>query len=69
MEPQRMYGRKKVAVMVGMTLRQLDRWVNEGRFPKPHLIGKRTIRWFADEILEWQVKARLGLLGEDVPKK
>jgi len=67
-EPQRMYGWKETARILEISVRTLEGWVEEGRFPKPHKNGK-TVRWFSDEILEWQFKFKNGLLPEPEPKK
>lgn len=60
-EPERMYGWKEAARMVGLSVRQLREWIAEGRFPEPHKSGT-TSRWFASEIAEWQLKFKLGLV-------
>ena len=31
----------------------LYRFVNEGRFPRPLKIGKRSVRWVASEVEDW----------------
>ena len=68
-EPQKMYGWKEVAGIVGISVRQLREWVEDGRFPKPHKAGP-LVRWFSDEITEWQAKLRLGVLEwPETPKK
>lgn len=43
--------------MCRLTMRQLRRWVDEGKFPRPHMIGT-VQRWFEDELLAWQAQVR-----------
>lgn len=30
-----------------------DRWVREGRFPKPVKIGARTVAWRVEDVSRW----------------
>jgi excisionase family DNA binding protein len=54
-EPERMYGWKEAAALVGVSVRQLQEWIKDGRFPEPNKSGK-TVRWMASEIRAWQYK-------------
>lgn len=67
---QRMYRRKELANMLGLNLKQLDRWIDQkdGPFPQPHRIG-RTLWWFEDELVLWQAKARANQLGDTEKEK
>ena len=58
-EPERMYGWKEAAELVGVTVRQLHKWIEQGRFPEPHRSGK-TVRWMSSEIRAWQIRFIMG---------
>lgn len=67
-EPQRMYGYKEAAALIGVESATLRKMIREGRFPKPHRAGG-LIRWFAFEIHAWQMQYTLGQLPEPPPRK
>ncbi len=45
----------RVALLLDISERSLERWVQEGRFPAPISTGgdKRTIRWRKADVLDW----------------
>ena len=69
MAPQRMYGRKDVADLLGLTLRQLQRWIESKKFPQSRKVG-RSPRWMECDIIAWQNAFLRGEFEEpDEPEK
>ena len=44
---------KEVLQLVGVSWMSLRRWEQQGRFPKRHKIGERTVVWLESEINAW----------------
>jgi len=44
---------KEVLQLVGVSWMSLRRWERQGRFPRRHKIGVRTVVWLESEINEW----------------
>lgn len=58
---RRLRNRQEVERMVKMPRSTLYDRIKDGTFPKPIRVGKRSVRWFEDEILEWmETRARAG---------
>ncbi len=45
----------RVALLVDVSERTIERWVQEGRFPTPVRTGedRRTVRWRKADVLAW----------------
>lgn len=51
----------EVCDRVGVSRRQIYRWVADGRFPPPIKLGPRVIAWPSTAICQWQaVKDLIG---------
>ncbi|MCY4634650.1 MAG: AlpA family phage regulatory protein [Acidobacteria bacterium] len=50
---RKLLNRHDVEGIVKMPRSTLYQAINEGDFPKPIRIGKRSVRWFEDEIVAW----------------
>lgn len=57
---------EQVAELLGMSADKVRRAARDGTLPVYRLPGGRTHRFFRDEILEWEVQARLS--GWGVPR-
>lgn len=51
-------GRATVAGMCNVSEKTISRWVKDGRFPKPTILGLRTHRWHTEDVQTWIVKNR-----------
>ena len=54
-----------VLARTGITNSTLYYFINEGRFPKPVKLGKRTVAWKKSEIDEWIDNRERSMNGED----
>ncbi len=54
--PIRLIRLKEVMHRVGLGRSTIYRWMNEGKFPKPHQIGTYNVRWLESDIDDWIVK-------------
>ena len=53
MMTRRLLDRHEVEGIVKMPRSTLYQAIAEGTFPKPIRVGKRSVRWFEDEIVAW----------------
>ena len=53
MEIDRLLTVKEVGELIGLDRVTIYRLRQQGRFPRPIQLGKRTIRWRTSEIQEW----------------
>ena len=44
---------KEVQHRVGLGRSTIYRWMEDGKFPKPHLIGGYSVRWLESDINGW----------------
>ncbi len=44
---------KEVQHRVGLGRSTIYRWMDEGKFPKPHPISGYSVRWLESEIEQW----------------
>ena len=51
--PQKLIRSRDIAMVVGLSRSQIYVAMNEGTFPRPVRIGKRTVAWRSDEIAAW----------------
>ena len=51
--PFQLFRLSKVAHLVGVSKRTIQRWIAVGYFPSPYKIGPSTVAWRADEIQMW----------------
>ncbi len=52
LESSRLISRKKVAALIGFSVRTLDKKTREGTFPPRYVIGRSVYYRFA-EVIEW----------------
>lgn len=50
--------RYRMAVMLGISLATLDRWVRNGTLPKPTKLGEKITAFDAVEINQWLAERR-----------
>ena len=53
MTTRRLLDRHEVEGMVKMPRSTLYESMANGNFPKPIQVGKRSVRWFEDEVVAW----------------
>ena len=51
--PPRLMSRAEVERLTGLSTSSLYRAMREGEFPEPLRIGRRAVRWRADEVGAW----------------
>lgn len=56
-EQSRMIGVAAVLAETGMSRRTIERWVRDGRFPRPYKLGGSTLRWRRADV-EWWIEAQ-----------
>ena len=44
---------RDVQYRVGLGRSTIYRWMDEGKFPKPHMIEARTVRWLESDLERW----------------
>ncbi|MBR2574537.1 MAG: AlpA family phage regulatory protein [Loktanella sp.] len=52
LEPNRFYRGREVAALLGVQLVTIYGWMKAGKFPRPHRVGPRTVRWTGRQIIE-----------------
>ena len=58
---RKLLNRHEVEGIVKMPRSTLYQAINEGDFPRPIRVGKRSVRWFEDEIAAWmEARERAG---------
>lgn len=50
---------REVQHRVGLGRSTIYRWMDEGKFPKPHSLGGYAVRWLESDIDEW-IQEKLG---------
>ena len=60
MTKRRLLDRHQVEDMVRMPRSTLYQAMAEQDFPRPIRVGKRSVRWFEDEILKWMESRKRG---------
>ncbi len=51
--PARLLRLRDVQDRVGLGRSTIYRWMDEGKFPRPHPISSHTIRWLGSDIDDW----------------
>jgi|TARA_R100001244_G_scaffold20643_2_gene21373 prophage regulatory protein len=51
--PQRLIRLKEVMHRVGLGRSTIYRWMDEGKFPKPHSLGGYAVAWLEADINRW----------------
>lgn len=49
-----MLSEAELVALVPVSRATIRRWVENGRFPKPAILGPRRIAWFLDDVVAWQ---------------
>jgi len=44
---------REVQHRVGLGRSTIYRWMDDGKFPRPHIIGSYCVRWLESDIDEW----------------
>lgn len=57
---RKLLDRREVERMVRMSRSSLYQAMAENGFPRPIRVGKRSVRWIEDEILEWMERRERG---------
>ncbi len=52
-EEERLYRKKEVLHISGLTSTTLNRYVERGAFPEPFKTGPRTIAWLGRDLIKW----------------
>ena len=60
MTKRRLLDRHEVERMVRKSRSALYQAMADGEFPKPIRVGKRSVRWFEDEVLGWMESRERG---------
>ena len=68
MTARRLLDRHDVERMVRMSRSTLYDAMAAGEFPKPIRVGKRSVRWFEDEIVEWMESRERAGSQPDAPR-
>ncbi len=56
--PMRLIRLKEVVHRVGLGRSTIYRWMDEGKFPKPHSLGGYAVAWLETDIEQW-IKSKL----------
>jgi len=61
---------KDVCVMLSISKATVYRWVDEGRFPEPVILGQEegkrsAVRWYEVDVLDWLAKKPKGVQKDD----
>ena len=67
MTTRRLLDRHEVERMVRMPRSSLYQAMAENDFPRPIRVGKRSVRWFEDEILKWMESRERAGAPPDAP--
>ncbi len=51
--PSRLIRLKEVMHRVGLGRSTIYRWMDEGKFPKPHSLGGYAVAWLEADVDEW----------------
>ena len=46
----RLYRRKELLELLGISNTTLHAWINQGRFPKPIVLGENSVAWLQEEV-------------------
>ncbi len=66
MKNERLLRKPQVLEKIGISNSTLYYFIDEGTFPKPLKLGKRTVAWKESEIDEWINKLEYSMASEGV---
>jgi prophage regulatory protein len=52
--------RKQIALRLQISVATLDRWIDDGKFPRPKYHGEHSPRWSAAVVEEWERGGKKG---------
>ncbi len=52
LQPNRFYSAKEITALLGVHTTTIYSWMNAGKFPHPHRLGPRTVRWTGRQIID-----------------
>ena len=61
MEPLKIYRKKELCNLLGVSISTLYRWMNAGSFPTPVRVSQNIVGWLSEDIEAW----RTSLSGQD----
>jgi prophage regulatory protein len=54
MEPLKIYRKKELCNLLGVSISTLYRWMNAGSFPTPVRVSQNIVGWLSEDIEAWR---------------